>query len=212
MKIKKHLIIFLKRKIKIKCGLIKQKEKQFEQAFKFFDEVKKYSNAIECLIEGEKYKKLFSYIKTISNYIDLEHFNSIYKKYCNQFLQLYDFKNNNKIKENDFMFQKENLINQLKNNNIPKNKFLENINTEFSILLPEQIDNNSINIYKDFPKLNTFIENNNVGINTFMEKHFFPREKIEVKKNISINIEKKNELFGGIFVNITNEKKINKNI
>ncbi len=48
------------------------------------------------------------------------------------------------------MFQKENLINQLKNNNIPKNKFLENINTEFSILLPEQIDNNSINIYKIF--------------------------------------------------------------
>ena len=109
MKIKKHLIIFLK-KNKFKCGLIKQKEEQFEQDFKFFDEAQKYSNAIECLIESEKYKKLFSYIKTISNYIDLEHFNSIYKKYCNKFLQLYDFKTDNKIKENDFMFQKENLL------------------------------------------------------------------------------------------------------
>ena len=46
----------------------------------------------------------------VINYIDLEHFNSIYKKNCNQFLQLYDFKTDNKIKENDFMFQKENLL------------------------------------------------------------------------------------------------------
>ena len=209
---KKAFDYFLEKKNKFKCGLIKQKEKQYEQAFKLFDEAKKYSNAIECLIEGEKYKKLFYYIKNISIYIDLEHFNKIYKSYCNQFLQLYDFKIDNKINENDFMFKNENMIMQFNNNSIPDKQFLENTNTEFSILLPEQISNNSMNIYKHFPKLITFGKNNEIGINSFMEKHFFPRGKIDDNKaNISIAIEKKNEFYGGIFVNIKDEKKINKN-
>ena len=138
---KKAFDYFLEKKNKFKCGLIKQKEEQFEQDFKFFDEAQKYSNAIECLIEGEKYKKLFYYIKNISIYIDLEHFNKIYKSYCNQFLQLYDFKIDNKINENDFMFKNENMIMQFNYNSIPDKQFLENTNTEFSILLPEQIDN-----------------------------------------------------------------------
>ena len=93
---------------------------------------------------------------------------------------------------------------------LPKEKFLKFINIEFSIKLLQQIDKN-LNIYSNFPKLNNFV-NNNIGIDIFNEKHFFPRENRDIKRTISISIKNRNEFNNEIFVNITEDKILNKTI
>ena len=67
---------------KKKCGLIYQICKNYKEAFKYFDEIKEYGLAIECLIEDKDYIKLFKYIVSNQNVFDLEHFSDIYKKYA----------------------------------------------------------------------------------------------------------------------------------
>ena len=203
---------FFEKKNKFKCGLIKQKEHDYEQAFKFFNDAKKYSNAIDCLVESNNYRKLFNYLKNIKEYIDLEHFNLHYNKYGNEFLKLYDVKIDNKINENYIMYHGY-LITQL-DFYIPNNFLIYNVNYELSISIPKE-NNSGLNIYKDFPKLSSFGSSFDIGLTTFLQKHFFPRAEINkdnIKRTIAINTKKKISNNQEIFINITDKKIIDKNI
>ena len=89
---KKALSYFMRKDAHKKCGIICQKQKDYQTALFFLLKANEYSLVIETYSYLNQYQELFEFIHSIKDKIDLKHFFNFYSIYANKYLLTFSIK------------------------------------------------------------------------------------------------------------------------